>query len=137
MTESLNFTAYGKPRPKGSKRHVGNGVMIEASKGLPTWNDNVRSAARAEIELRQWESITEGPVRVELLFFFDPPKAKHGTRPCNRGTPDVDKLARAVLDCLTDAGVFKDDSQVSSLNTVKRWSFDSLEGCAVHVRSVG
>lgn len=33
--------------------------------------------------------------------------------------PDLDKLCRAVLDALTDAGIWHDDSQVCSLSAIK------------------
>jgi Holliday junction resolvase RusA-like endonuclease len=33
--------------------------------------------------------------------------------------PDVDKLIRAVLDALTDAGVFRDDSRVVQVSATK------------------
>ena len=45
---------------------------------------------------------------------------------------DVDKLARAVLDALTDAALWKDDSQVAQLVAEKRW-YDGRLGAGVHV----
>ena len=36
----LTFTAYGIVAGQGSKRHVGNGVMIEQSKRVKPWRDD-------------------------------------------------------------------------------------------------
>ena len=39
--------------------------------------------------------------------------------PIKRSTGDVDKLARLVLDAITDAGLWRDDSQCVRLTTSK------------------
>ena len=87
-------------------------------------------------------------VRVSLIFRLKRPKShyrtgkfsgvlkeehiatRHGKR------PDVDKLARAVLDGLTGV-VFVDDSQVFDLSVLKTWQKrDEPEGCHVKVTEV-
>jgi hypothetical protein len=44
----LPFTVYGVPRPQGSKRHVGNGRMVESSPRVAEWRTLV--ALEASIE---------------------------------------------------------------------------------------
>jgi Holliday junction resolvase RusA-like endonuclease len=36
--------------------------------------------------------------------------------------PDLDNLAKGVLDCMVDAGVLKDDGQISRLTLAKYYS---------------
>lgn len=64
--------------------------------------------------------IPEGPVALALEFVLkrraDEPKRT--LRPHTR-KPDLDKLARAVMDALTGL-VYRDDAQVTELNLVKR-----------------
>jgi crossover junction endodeoxyribonuclease RusA len=111
----------GTPAPQGSKRHVGGGRMIEMSKAVGPW----REAVRAETQRAMG---TEGPpfgfdaVAVEIDFYMPRPKStpKRTLWPAKR--PDVDKLARAVLDGLTDGGAWVDDGQVVRLRVEKHYA---------------
>ena len=62
-----------------------------------------------------------------MMFFLRQPKRPKAPVPITK--PDVDKLARACLDGMTDAGVFRDDSQVTTLTARKRYTTE-----APHVR---
>lgn len=54
------------------------------------------------------------------------------------GKPDLDKLCRAVLDALTDAGVWRDDSQVASLCAHKVYATaGERPGCVIEVTGRG
>jgi len=111
--------------------------MIEMSKTVGPWRDSViwhTRQACAEPLL--------GPVQVIAVFFFPRPKGHYGTgrnatvlRPSAPmfpdGRPDLDKLARAVLDGLTQGGAFKDDSQVCELLTRKKYG--PRPGCVLVV----
>ena len=140
----------GRPAPQGSKRHVGNGRMVEMSKAVGPW----REAVRAETQLEMWTqgrggSPLEGPVAVRLRFWLTRPASHYGTgrnkavvkpsapqRPAGR--PDVDKLARAVLDGLTMGGAFADDSQVVDLQASKWYVTDGdAAGCVITVEVPG
>lgn len=84
----------------------------------------------------------EGPVRVSCAFVF--PRPKHHRRangnlregaPRRHGSrPDVDKLARAILDGITGV-VLRDDSQVSELWAVK--TYGEQPGADIIVVPVG
>ena len=41
--------------------------------------------------------------------------------------PDIDKLARAILDALTDARVWPDDGQVVTMHVEKRYGEPGVE----------
>jgi crossover junction endodeoxyribonuclease RusA len=122
----IQFSVIGDPAPQGSKR-VFNGVLVEASRKCKPWRERVHWAAK--------EACGEpigGPVRVSLSFRLSPPKQWRPTLKLFRRRrgwpttkPDIDKLARAVLDALTDVA-YRDDSQVCALLVEKR--YDNIPG---------
>jgi Holliday junction resolvase RusA-like endonuclease len=126
--KSMAFQVFGDPVPQGSKRAFvvkNRAVVVDDNKAtLRSWRTAVVDAARAELN---GEAPDLGPVRVTLMFFLRQPKRPKAPVPITK--PDVDKLARAVLDGMTDAGVFRDDSQVTTLTVRKRYTTE-----APHVR---
>lgn len=128
----LIITVHGTPAPQGSKRHVGGGVMIESSKKVKPWRQDVKAAALAALEL---EGATiggtqlhrpplDGPLAASMVFTVRHRPAGKPTwwpaglrwakalmwRPAS--TPDLSKLLRSTEDALTDAGAWKDDARV-------------------------
>jgi Holliday junction resolvase RusA-like endonuclease len=116
----ITLVTLGKPAPQGSKRHVGNGIMVESSKHVKPWRDAVRSDA---IETMDGAAPLDGPVVVEMVFTFARPRSHYRTgrnahllrddappRPAT--IPDLSKLARSTEDALKDAGVIRDDSLI-------------------------
>lgn len=131
MTD-LVFTVYGTPAAQGSKRHVGNGVMIESSKKVAPWRADVKAAAEAAIfAADQWEPL-RGPAHLNICFTFTRPLSHYRTgrhahelradAPCHVSTqPDLDKCLRSTLDALTAAGVVHDDRVITSIWASKRY----------------
>lgn len=115
----VSFRVYGTPKPQGSKRHVGNGVMIEsAGAALRTWREDVKHAALREREAL--DAPLSGSIAVQIVFYLVRPQShyrtgenKHLLRaaapvfPHRR--PDLDKLLRSTLDAISSAGLWHDD----------------------------
>lgn len=125
MNNCFSWKTIGDPAPQGSKRYVGNGRMIESCKRLKPWREQIIADAQA---LALPQTIT-GAVSVSLVFCFTRPKTHLNSKgqlkpsaPAYKVTkPDADKLARAVLDSLTIAGIIKDDALVNTLSVQKRY----------------
>lgn len=122
----ITYEIEGVPRPQGSKRHVGGGVMVEASKHVANWRAYAKLKARQSMFAKDQKRIDKPtPIRVAVSFRFDRPQ-KHftskGLRPdaptSHTNTPDADKLLRALLDSMSGI-VFEDDSQVSEITVEK------------------
>lgn len=141
----ISFSVLGTPAPQGSKRHVGNGVMVESSKRVKPWRQDVAAAAE--------EALTglfpfSGAVGVEIEFRFGRAKGHYGTgrnadvlkpsAPHHHAVrPDVDKMTRAVLDALKTAGAYKDDAQVTDLHATKIYCRrGQLPGALITIREI-
>lgn len=127
MTITINVA--GIPAPQGSKRHIGNGVMVESSKKLRPWRDAVRHEAALA---RQGAAPLDGPLAVEMTFYFPRPRShfrtgknahllRDGAPSAPATMPDLSKLIRSTEDALTDAGVWTDDARVVQCSASKRY----------------
>ncbi|PXY17365.1 hypothetical protein BA062_37760 [Prauserella flavalba] len=135
----------GKPAPQGSKRHVGNGVMVESSKAVRPWREDIRQALLAEHDNAH---PLAGPLAVTIQFVMPRPKSHYRTgRNAERlrdnaprlpaGKPDIDKLARAVLDAIGSAHVWQDDAQVVNLHATKIYqALDEKPGAWIEITSL-
>lgn len=109
----------GTPAPQGSKSFKGHrggkAILIESSKAVGPWRERVALAAHSNAP-----GLSDGPVSVDLTFILPRPKStpKRSTPPAVK-RPDIDKLARAILDALTGIW-FTDDSTVIDLRATKR-----------------
>lgn len=113
----VEFFVPGRPAPQGSKRHVGQGIMVESSRQLGPWRERVALAAHNAMAA---SGLLAGPITLALDFVLPRPKSTPKRRtPAATKRPDVDKLARAVLDAITDV-IIADDAQVIELRATKR-----------------
>lgn len=132
----LNFFVPGRPAPQGSKKSVGRGRFVEASKYLPAWRKAVTEFAIYAATEHGWDTI-EGPVTLEVVFYLERPATiKINKRPHPIVPPDIDKLVRGVSDALSDAGVWGDDSQVVKLVAFKRYADNHEQGAFVSVSTL-
>jgi len=125
---SFSFTVFGyEPRPQGSKKYVGTRrtaagnnipLIIEASPGLPVWRKAVADAVAQAMQDSGDLSKFDGPVKVEAVFYLT--RKRTVTRALPTVPPDVDKLARSLLDSLK--GVWVDDAQVVRLEVSKKYA---------------
>ena len=144
---ALTINVIGNPIPQGSKvaNHHGHGVRDANARKLKPWRAKLAAAARAAAHADGWETL-DGPIRVTIKLSHPRPAAHYRTgrysgllkpdAPRWKATrPDADKLARAVLDALTDARVIKDDSRIAWLSVFDMWTNDPDNdgGCLVYV----
>lgn len=120
MTEIL---AFGHPAPQGSKRHVGNGRMIEQSKYVKPWRAAVVAAILAQCPrpYPYWGKPTA--LGVSMIFTLNAPQRVLKAEGLSHHSvhPDVDKLIRSTMDAVTESGLWQDDGQVASVSAVKSY----------------
>jgi len=120
----LELFIPGIPRPQGSKNAYKRGsrvVMVEANKHLPEWRQAVYEALIAP-EIK--DAKFHGAVTVMATFYI--PRPKTNKRLYATTKPDLDKLLRAIGDCLTKAGTIIDDSYIVTWNAAKAYA-DGVE----------
>jgi Holliday junction resolvase RusA-like endonuclease len=134
----------GIPAPQGSKVFYPNGGSRESSKAVGPWREAVRAETQ-RIAMESGGTVFTGPVKVELKFTMPRPKGHYrtgrnatliraGAPPWPAGKPDIDKLARAILDGLTAGGAWKDDSQVVQLYAGKSYAdHGQTPGCVITI----
>jgi crossover junction endodeoxyribonuclease RusA len=134
----IRVKVHGIPAPQGSKRHVGKGVMIESSKAVAPWRERVAHETQDVIEAGQ-QPYDHEPVLVRIMFYLPRPQNHYGSRkgvryvkdsapsrPVTMKKNDIDKLARAVLDGITEGGALRDDGQVASLDVDKYYANETF-----------
>jgi Holliday junction resolvase RusA-like endonuclease len=133
---TLRFFAAGKPEPQGSSKGF---VVTDKRTGRPRaiitsdnaklrpWRASVQYGAQLALEeAGLFGQLVETSVFVDARFTLPTPKwaeakLRKGTAVACVTRPDLDKLARALLDALTGL-VFADDSQVVGLHVRKAYA---------------
>ena len=110
----IRIELLGSPAPQGSKKFVGmvngRGMMIESSKKVKPWRQDVKAAAELVMAGR---APLDCALAVVMTFTLPKPTSapkKRQTWPSRK--PDLSKLIRSTEDALTDAGVWADDARV-------------------------
>lgn len=123
----IKFFVAGNPAPQGSKnstaqknkagRYTGKVNVYESSKALKPWRDMVVWHARRHKQATP----LDGPLVLTVEFYLPKPATtKYPVYPL--GTPDTDKLLRAIGDALTQAGLVTDDARFIDTHASKRWA---------------
>lgn len=134
---AVELRVFGTPAPQGSKRHVGGGRMVEASKKVTPW----REAIVAECQRVGLSDLRiDSPVTVSVTFFLQRPAGHSGARGIKASaplypakTPDLDKLVRSTLDGLTQAALWMDDARVVILTAFKTYADHTGPGALIRV----
>lgn len=117
---TLHVFVPGRPAPQGSKTRT-RFAMRDANAGtLHPWRDAVRVDVAANLP-GVWTPVA-GPVEAHLTFTLPKPASapkRRRTWPIGQKSGDLDKLVRACCDAITDAGWWRDDSQVVALRASK------------------
>ncbi|ANJ26787.1 RusA family crossover junction endodeoxyribonuclease [Agromyces aureus] len=119
----------GTPVPQGSKKGFARGrfvnIVDDNADTLKPWRATV--AHHADIG-----RTFDGPLEVTLTFHMPRPQRPRWSRPAVK--PDADKLARAILDGLTDGGLIADDARVVDLHIHEEYA-DTRTGVDIEVKA--
>lgn len=120
----LEFTVWGTPAPKGSKRAFVRGghanVVDDNKPKLKVWSSAVNDVVQGLAE--RGTQLLDGPLGAAISFYLPRPSSEPKTRrtwPVRK--PDLDKLVRAVLDPLTKV-VIADDARLVRIVATKDYA---------------
>ncbi|HEY2763331.1 MAG TPA: RusA family crossover junction endodeoxyribonuclease [Pseudonocardiaceae bacterium] len=128
----LDVFVPGRPAAQGSKRHLGRGVLVEQSKAVGPWRQQVAWCAR---QARGPAELLDCALVLQLEFVMPRPAStpKLSTPPAVK-RPDIDKLSRAICDALSVV-IWRDDSLVVDLHARKRIAeIGEAPGCRIVLR---
>lgn len=144
----MNFWIPGDPKsqPRPRAQGIKNGSkqfthIYTPDKQTKHW----RAAIRASVASSEMQAFDNAAIFITLWFNFKRPKShfrtgkfchllKSNAPELHKKKPDVDNLAKLILDELQRALLFNDDSQVVKLTTLKTWS--AQPGCLVVIDAV-
>jgi Holliday junction resolvase RusA-like endonuclease len=129
-------------------RHPGGGwkTFVKDSSGEPgaNWRSDVRDAATAAMA---GHPPLDGPLKVDIVVYVRRPAGHYGSGrnrhllkpsapmfPITRSSGDADKLARMILDSITEIAI-RDDSTVVTLLVRKRYADDRRVGADIEIAS--
>ena len=144
----MEFTLHLPPPPthqaalrilktRDGRQFIGKMAKSSAKK----WSQAATLLLKAEMNKQGYQTI-DGVCRVGINFYY--PHTKDSKRAADREKlqfiekatrPDLDNLAKGVLDCMVDAGVLKDDGQISRLTLSKYYS--DIEMVTIDITSAG
>lgn len=129
-----------QPRPRAFARKMGGKFVARVydASTAEGWKAQIAEALRPWVG--RW--FATGPVLVVLQFVFRRPEShyrksgylKDSTPRDHVGRPDLDNLAKAVLDCCTTLGLWRDDGQVCDLALSKRYQDCREDPAGVSIR---
>lgn len=115
-----------EPAPQGSKRYVGNGQFIEASKKLEPFRKAIGLAVQELMaETGELTPFTE-PVIVRATFYM--PRPKTVKRPWPSKVPDLDKLQRSLGDSLSLPKYCDGNPLIEDDSLIVQWQSQKVYG---------
>jgi len=121
---------------------MGNGILVESSKAVRPWRQDVKHAALACIP-PDWDPSL--PMALSIVFRFKRPATHIGKRGLKPSSPqhctsarsgDLDKLQRATFDALSGVA-FDDDRQVVTVAASKRYCVgDEPQGALITITPI-
>ena len=142
MTLAIRWHGVVKGQPRARATRAGGFVRMwtpETADGMKT---GLAVEAIRQMQTCGWRRDYDGPVAVTITAIMARPK-DHFLRGQLRDNaprrhphkPDLDNIAKAVLDALTKARVWRDDAQVDWMLVRRRWAIgDEKPGLWVEVK---
>ena len=118
----VNGKPKAQPRPKAA--HINGYTRMYTPETAKEWRLLIKNTFLCERSVQ----IT-GPCKVDVDFYF-----KGKIKGFFKSRPDIDNLAKAVFDALTEIGIWKDDSLICD-SQLRKYS-GKVEGARIKIYSL-
>lgn len=138
MNRRTAFFARGTPAAQPRPRMVRATGRTYNPPTADAWKAAVKATWRAA-----YEQALDRHLHLRLVFYMPRPKAHLTSKgqltksapQFHAQKPDIDNLAKAVMDALTDCGAYKDDCQIVELRVSKHWATE-IAGCMITLSEI-
>lgn len=128
LTIRWHGTVKGQPRVRATR--AGGFVRMYTPDTADAMKAGLVALAMEQMQVQDWDRDCNGSVIVRIHAHFQRPKSHFRggiLRPDSPIThaqkPDIDNIAKAVLDAFTTARVWRDDAQVCHLEVSRAWAY--------------
>lgn len=141
MTLLIRWNGVVKGQPRARATRAGGFVRMYTPGTADAMKTGLAVEAIQQMQAQGWWRDYHGPVSVTITAIMARPKdhflrgkLRENAPELHPHKPDVDNIAKAVLDALTKASVWHDDAQVHWLLVRRRWAIaDEKPGLWVEV----
>ena len=149
MFNEVNFFVAGIPKPQARPKVFHR--TLKSGKGFTTtYSPKTNWYSLVYIKALETKNSLKkrlcGALQVVLQFYMPTPKSLSKKKIEKiyyvDKRPDVDNLAKAVMDAINQVGIWEDDSQVADLRIIKAYSKNRFcvegqpEGCKITIREI-
>jgi len=119
----------GHPRPQPRPRFIKGRAVSCADPLASAWKARIKDTA-SKVPFK----LPKGAIACSMQFLM-PTKDQARIGTAHTNVPDLDNLAKLVLDAIQDTGLLANDSQVAELNLAKAWSSQGQAGVTIELES--
>ena len=131
MTLTIRWHGPVKGQPRARATRAGGFVRMWTPATADAMKAGIVAEAMSQMCALGWRRDYDGPVAVTIIAIMARPKAHflwgklRGDAPKRHPhKPDIDNIAKAALDALTKARVWRDDAQVDWMHVRRMWGWE-------------
>lgn len=123
----------GHPRPQPRPRVIRGRAISTLDPLASSWKARIRASSSAIP--RELGNLAPGPLSCSMAFLMPTQDAARFGKPHTQ-VPDLDNLAKLVLDAIQDTGLIANDSHVALLSVSKSWAPADKAGVIVELENL-
>lgn len=133
LAVKLILITQGHPRPQPRPRVIKGRAISTLDPLARSWKARIRASSSAIP--RELGRLAPGPISCSMAFLMPTKDTSRFGKPHTQ-VPDLDNLAKLVLDAMQDTGLIANDSHVALLSLSKSWAPADRAGVIVELENL-